>query len=62
MGTLDSDEGFNLNKLLVGSMSHTRTIGRLTTVSTFAASRHELDAQSGYRNAGQPRNCTSVKD
>ena len=45
-----SDEAFNRNHLLVGAGSYTRTIGRLTSLSTVTVSRHELDPQSGYRN------------
>jgi outer membrane cobalamin receptor len=45
-----SDEGFNENHLLVGAVSHSKTFGRLTSVSTVMMSRQELDPQSGYRN------------
>jgi outer membrane receptor for ferrienterochelin and colicin len=45
-----SDEAFNKNELLVGAISHSRTFGRLTSLSTISMSRHELDPESGYRN------------
>ena len=44
-------EAFNDNRLLVGSAAYTRPIGRFTSTSTVAFSRHELDPQSGYWNA-----------
>ena len=45
-----SDAAFNRNTLVVGSAGLTRNIGALTSTSTFTASRHELDPESGYWN------------
>jgi iron complex outermembrane receptor protein len=41
---------FNDNRLLVGSGTFTKPIGRFTSISTLMFSRHELDPQSGYWN------------
>ena len=41
---------FNDNRLLVGSGTYTREIGRVTSTSIMMFSRHELDPQSGYWN------------
>ena len=41
---------FNDNRLVVGSGTYTRDIGRVTSTSTLMFSRHELDPQSGYWN------------
>ena len=43
-------DAFNLNTLLVGAGSYTRSIGRATSTSTVTFSRHELDPESGYWN------------
>jgi outer membrane cobalamin receptor len=43
-------DAFSDNRLLVGSASYTRPIGRVTSTSTVMYSRHELDPQSGYWN------------
>lgn len=43
-------DAFNDNRLLVGSGTYTRPIGRVTSTSTLLFSRHELDPQSGYWN------------
>ena len=48
--TIFNDAAFNRNTLVVGSASLTRTIGDITSTSTFTASRHELDSESGYWN------------
>jgi len=41
---------FNANALVVAAASYTRPIRRVTTVSTFTFSRHEMDPESGFRN------------
>jgi outer membrane receptor for ferrienterochelin and colicin len=45
-----SDEAFNLNNLFVGGGNYTRRFGGTTSTTMVTLSRHELDAQSGYRN------------
>jgi outer membrane cobalamin receptor len=47
---LYNDTAFAQNDILVGTVAYSAGIGRLSTTSTFTASRHELDPQSGYVN------------